>query len=1204
MLYVRDFLTDQSLLRSDDAPGSPLVSIILPTYARGASGLLERAVKSILAQSFQDWELLVIDDGSVDDTSNLIERFRAADTRIIHIRHELNSGIHSLRLNEGIELARGKYLAFQFDDDFWRPFALESLANEAMRHSESILVAGRSLLKIDGKNRILPEGNPDLRRLTQSNQIANNNVLFPRALASEFGMYDCHLGMRRLCDWDLWLRYCRHVPIVLVDRITTEINAAQTGSIGLTLPWDLALFRYLHEIPRNHLLRPCCWRDYGIDALRIGEVELSKEFRKRPYENYFVPYYLRHRQHFGSIEGFPATMAPEQKTVLYIRNFPEPTHEIAFNHYDPISNRRGNYKSYYQQVDQVGPKWQNEADLLLFVRSSENEAKDLMAEAFACDRPVGYYLDDDLLAFHEYGPEFDYLAPGSTAHRNITDLMESADAVWCNTPHLESSVSPINPRTVPHHGCIPADMLPHEVRKRDKNRPLRIGYAGTGYRADEFDQIWEALEGISKEYGDKLIFEFWGLDVSNRPSLNSPCIQRPYTASYLNYLARLQNAQFDIMLMPLLDHPRPRLGKSVSKYFQAAVAGALAIFSNVPQYSALPGGLTCLKPDNSVDAWRRAMREAITMPEGKFDLMRRLMIDHVREEFSATAQIHLHEAALHATEFHARTRRLRGSNGRPTILYVLHSTSLGGSEIQLLRRMRIARRYGIQPVVILNQALKDAATAQQLVNILTEEKIEFEYSGFTCFTEPHPPEEFRDIDELAQVYDLVKRRSPALVHSLIFNPTFGQICSELRIPHVASLYAVDEAFAWPSPHKAFNHCNIVQSDTIRYANRWGNLLNTETFCSREVVPEETFALGQIRFLESLDDLSETPKQPRIVVLGTFQERKGQLEAIESVGRLVKEGLDCRMDLYGYRNFNSEYSSKCDKRIRALGIEDRVTIHDFCSDPAAILKSAGLLLCPSKWESFPNSIKEAMAAGVLVIASPAGGISEIILDGVTGILCRDCSIQSLTDGLRRALCLNPAERRKIIEQSRRVARSEFHPQRIASDMLRMYNRAIELNGSSEPGKEREIPLLKKRGKVESPASRPAGDAVLRRRLTYPFTPKYDHWDGVSIFVGTHNRPAQGTIRLQVFSQSGRQLCESSQNINKILDNSWIELRFPSIPDSAAKLFRLKFSLEGTGALTKISLYEIESPPPRALRLLRSLGIPFPERTLYCKSWYQE
>ncbi len=1204
MLYVRDFLTDQRILRSNNAPVNPKVSIILPTFARCASGLLERAIQSVLAQSFTDWELLLLDDGSTDGAFELIERFRATDSRIVHVRHEHNSGIHSLRLNEGIELARGKFLAFQFDDDFWRSCALQVLVEESLRHPEPVLVAARSLLKIDGRERVLPEGDVDLRRLVQSNQIANNNVLFPRELVDELGMYDCHLGMRRLCDWDLWLRYCRHIPLVLIDRITAEINAAQTGSIGLSLPWDLALFRYLHEIPRNHLLKPARWHDCPIDALRIGDVEITKDFRQRLHEDYFEPFYLKHRHHFPSIEGFSAALPSEQKTAVLIRNGYEPTHEIAFNHYDSVAHRRGHYKSYYQQVDQVGSSWQKEADLLLLIRSTENEAKDLMAEALASEKPVGYYLDDDLLAFYEYGPEFDYLAPGSPAYQNISDLLEGADAVWCNTPYLEASVKTRNPRTIPHHGCIPGKFLQSEIRRRVSDKAIRIGYVGTGYHVEEFDYLWPAIQEISQEYGDRLNFEFWGLDINRRPPLASPAIQRAYDPSYLNYLARLEKAGFDIMLMPLFDHPRPKLAKSVSKYFQAAVAGALAIFSAVPQYANLPGGVTCLKADNSVESWGRALREAITMPADKFDLMRRRMIAHVEEEYSETAQIHLHEAAWRATEFHAGTRGLRGADGRPRVLYVFHSAHLGGSEIQLLRRMRLARRYGIQPIAVLNRKFQDSEEAQPFRSRLAADQIEIKYADFTCFTEPHTPEEFCDNDERTQVYELIQSCSPALVHTLIFNPTFGQVCSELKIPHVASVYAIQDAFVWPSKRQAFTHCNIVQSDSIRYASRWSHLLGAEKFCSREPAPEEAFALGQSRFLESLNIADDVQKQMCIVLLGTLQERKRQLEAIQAIGSLTQQGRDCRLDIYGYQNLNPEYSLKCRKCAEAPGNKARIVFHDFSDDIVAILKSADLLLSASTWESFPNSIKEAMAAGVLVVATPAGGIPEIILDGVTGILCKDASVEALTDGIRRALGLPQAERRRIIEQARHVARSEFHPQRIANDMLWMYNRAIESNGAPETKGKPDMPFLKKRGRVDSPSQKPAGDAILRRRLTYSFMPKLNHWNGISVFVGTHQRPSQGTLKLQVLAQSGVLLRESVQSLKKILDNSWLELRFPSIPDAAGESFKLKFSLIGADSQTQISIYELEKPQPRILRFLRSLGFPSSSRTLYCKSWHQE
>jgi hypothetical protein len=137
MILIRDFLADQKILIPPDANPSPTVSVVLPTYRRFKEGFLERSIKSVLAQKFEDFELLVIDDGSTDGSYDLVENFRARDPRVIHVRHEQNSGIHTVRLNEGIDLARGKYIAFQFDDDLcWvEPYSMASWGRASCRAS-------------------------------------------------------------------------------------------------------------------------------------------------------------------------------------------------------------------------------------------------------------------------------------------------------------------------------------------------------------------------------------------------------------------------------------------------------------------------------------------------------------------------------------------------------------------------------------------------------------------------------------------------------------------------------------------------------------------------------------------------------------------------------------------------------------------------------------------------------------------------------------------------------------------------------------------------------------------------------------------------------------------------------------------------------------------------------------------------------------
>ena len=93
---------------------NPVVSVVLPTYNRAA--LVGRAIRSVLGQSYTDFELLVIDDGSNDHTSDVVFGFSDPRLRYISLPHNLGAGAAR---NVGIRMARGKFLAFQDSDDEW-----------------------------------------------------------------------------------------------------------------------------------------------------------------------------------------------------------------------------------------------------------------------------------------------------------------------------------------------------------------------------------------------------------------------------------------------------------------------------------------------------------------------------------------------------------------------------------------------------------------------------------------------------------------------------------------------------------------------------------------------------------------------------------------------------------------------------------------------------------------------------------------------------------------------------------------------------------------------------------------------------------------------------------------------------------------------------------------------------------------------------
>jgi hypothetical protein len=125
-------------------------------------------------------------------------------------------------------------------------------------------------------------------------------------------------------------------------------------------------------------------------------------------------------------------------------------------------------------LDEVTSNWVREADLALLMRSVEDKALEISAQAQASGRPLGLYLDDDLFTFHEYGPTFDYLAPGRPLYRNLAELASQADAILVTNDFIARSASVHNPRIIPHNNTVPDEYLPAQPHPR--GAPLRIGY--------------------------------------------------------------------------------------------------------------------------------------------------------------------------------------------------------------------------------------------------------------------------------------------------------------------------------------------------------------------------------------------------------------------------------------------------------------------------------------------------------------------------------------------------------------------------------------------------------------------------------------------------------------------------------------------------------------------------------------------------------
>ena len=111
----------------------PLVSIIMPAF--NAERTVKLSITSVIEQTYSNWQLIIVDDKSTDQTVNLIEEFN--DPRIVLYKHRKNLGVSSAR-NSGLSFAKGKYIAFLDSDDLWIPIKLESQVLFSVRTNSTI----------------------------------------------------------------------------------------------------------------------------------------------------------------------------------------------------------------------------------------------------------------------------------------------------------------------------------------------------------------------------------------------------------------------------------------------------------------------------------------------------------------------------------------------------------------------------------------------------------------------------------------------------------------------------------------------------------------------------------------------------------------------------------------------------------------------------------------------------------------------------------------------------------------------------------------------------------------------------------------------------------------------------------------------------------------------------------------------------------
>ena len=215
-----------------------LVSIIMPSY--NTAQYIGESIRSVLAQSYTNWELIIVDDCSTDDTDAVVAEF--GDSRIRYLKNETNSGAAVSR-NRALREARGRWIAFLDSDDLWHPQKLE--------HQLRFMEESDCSFSYTNYEEIDPEGKPFGKRVTGPKRITRGGMYrycWPGCLTV---MYDASVvgliqivDIQKNNDYAMWLQVCKKASCYLLDETLAYYRRGRRGSISTHGYWALIRWHY------------------------------------------------------------------------------------------------------------------------------------------------------------------------------------------------------------------------------------------------------------------------------------------------------------------------------------------------------------------------------------------------------------------------------------------------------------------------------------------------------------------------------------------------------------------------------------------------------------------------------------------------------------------------------------------------------------------------------------------------------------------------------------------------------------------------------------------------------------------------------------------------------------------------------------------------------------------------------------------------
>ncbi len=216
-----------------------MISIITPCY--NSVNFISQAIDSVIAQTYTDWEMIVVDDNSRDNSPDIIQEYCRKDARIRYIRTERPSGSPTLPRNIGLKHARGRYIAFLDSDDLWLPTKLEKQLLLFQEDKVAIVYSNYEKISEDGKR--------DNRNIIAPSQVDYKTLLKGNVMGCLTVMYDSEKVGKRFFnyigheDYAVWLAILKEGYIAKNTNTVTALYRVRRQSVSSN-KWDVLSWQW------------------------------------------------------------------------------------------------------------------------------------------------------------------------------------------------------------------------------------------------------------------------------------------------------------------------------------------------------------------------------------------------------------------------------------------------------------------------------------------------------------------------------------------------------------------------------------------------------------------------------------------------------------------------------------------------------------------------------------------------------------------------------------------------------------------------------------------------------------------------------------------------------------------------------------------------------------------------------------------------